>query len=279
MNSPNNFPDHEIDSRLLDLRALFDETWHSIDVVRADPEFLAYIGDIEPQEPQYWTAMAEFAYTRGDAIAQEGNYAARTALWELVVSAPDALLHRESRTNPLVRRMKSPERKMAVARECYFNSLVRYVAERYPDQLSAGELVEHLSGAVATIDYSAMTTGVAKKYFGTVVRGAQRECAFAQLLRELSANFQHASLEEDLREIDFVIAGQYGLDLCVDIVREGSLSGPYVLRYGHIVMASPVTPGELGGRFFLQDRQLLQAKAEQVRDMLNQIDNALYKRG
>jgi hypothetical protein len=209
--------------------------------------------------PQYWALAAEFSAANTVKARQEGALSeGEIVLSEILASTPD-FLHK---TGDLARyrlgqKMEEAERQAALDIVSYYNGLIRYAAEQLPD-LKASELSKDLlNTAIADPTLRSGAAATVKE----VIRGAQHEGGFGQILDKTGRPYRGATTEEDKRGIDWVVGrpnGNYDLvDVKAslsDIESRGGEKTPYVrLDNGKIVMYSMIRDTEFNDSFRISD--------------------------
>lgn len=245
-----------------------------------DPQFEAEciaegIDMDESPTPQYWDKVADYAARSGQKAREQGESESVIALTELLAATPDYLI-RQARLDKdnQSRTLSSDERREDRGTVSYFNGLIREVAAIEPG-MSASSLAKHMAG-VAVGGLPKPMHAYATDAIRSVVRGAQHEAAFKQLLEHTGRSYREATLEEDLRGIDYAVTGSDGSAAYIDV--KASLSEierlhgentPFVRKPdGKIVMYSMVTDKELADRFHVDDATA-QQRAKVVVDALD----------
>lgn len=158
----------------------------------------------------------------------------------------------------------------------HYNHLVRAVALNFPDA-RASELVE----ALVTIAHDSLSDPVLKSYateaVTAVVRGAQHELCFAQLLTYTAWVPEHSTENQDVHGYDFAVVARDGRSARIDvkasfydIVAETGYREAYtVTRDGILIVHSFVTDEELDDHFYVPD-SLAQERARDLEALLDE---------
>lgn len=234
-------------------------------------------------KPEYWHAVAEFASQASAEKLEQGGDKKQIVLNELLAATP-SFIYDNAKLNHLRGSARVPNEEFhAVKRNVsYFNGLIRYAAEQWPE-MRASELSQSLLNIANISIEDPVIKRSASRYINDGIRGAQHETAFGQLLEATGRTFQEADIDEDLRGIDYVIdrPDGHGVDY-VDvkaslseiehhaIKNHSGAAGPYArARDGHLVMYSLITDKELNDHFFVSDK-LAKQRGEGLADILNQ---------
>lgn len=244
--------------------------------------------DVKPNDDfgtaGYWDTFADVAYDTVTKIHSRSGNSLLLNAFELLTATP-AYIYAETNLNDgphndVPTRLLSPankeQRQADRTTASYFNSIIRNFAVEYP-QVSAHGLSHALVNfANKTIDDRAkLQEGV--KLINSSIRGAQHELAFGQVLRYTGRNFRPASLEEDLRGIDYVILNADGTTIEIDVkgsmhelLERGIREQPYARgEDGHLIMYSLVQDAELRKHFFIAD-ELAAQKAPALNALLDE---------
>lgn len=237
-------------------------------------------------KPEYWRAAADFAYDQASEKRESGENGTRTTLRELLAATPDFVytqqaLDRKRHQFPnheayMAHRRQVPELK---ERASYYNGLIRYVAEQNPD-LRASRLIKQLIN-VTNISIEDKHLKMASVNFAReVVRGAQHELGFGQLLERTGRSFRPATVDEDLHGADYVVDGQHGpirLDVKASlssIEAKGTFNKPFAIddRDGQVTIYSLLSDHQLADRFTVPDR-IAEERGKYLETVLEEIEN------
>jgi hypothetical protein len=249
---------HEARDAFYDLP--FDEDFNALCVERGlDPE--------DTSRPAYWEAAADFAAQSSAKAREAGEDERGIALRELFAATPDFIYKRKIASGDF--RNYPPEvYRSAKESVSYYNGLIRYVAEECHD-MRASVLTKGLVGiANISVEHEGLKQS-SPDAIRDVVRGAQHEMVFGQLLEHTDRDFRTATVEEDLEGTDYVVLSPDGTEQRIDvkasqgtIVHRGGTSRPYVNgEYGNIIFFSLVEDRELHDRFYVTDK-LAEQKAQ-----------------
>lgn len=281
----------EIQTPAENLESRLREAQHDFYDLPFAPEFeeLCAERDIDvtaTDRPEYWRAAADFAQEQSAQRHESGEDSRSTTLRELLASTPDFVhtqeaLDRKRHNFPtheayMAHRRQIPELKQ---RASYYNGLVRYVAEQNPD-LGASRLIKQLINITNISIEDRHLKMASVNYAREVVRGAQHELAFGQLLEHTGRAFRPATVDEDLHGADYVVDGRHGpirLDVKASlssIEAKGTFNQPFAIdpRDGQVTIYSLVSDRQLADSFAVPDRiaeergKYLDAVLEQIED-------------
>ena len=237
----------------------FDKATEYVTGLASDPEFQSYLADQHIDDDRsslgYWTAVAEYQQATLGPEADQFDSFVQT----IVAATPDAILRNTTLNEHRLNYREAHAHKEILS---YYNSLIRNFVDTFPDT-KASELVANLnSAALSTIAKSSRhLQHTSAELTKAIVRGAQHEAAFGSMLESLGFPYRAATLEEDLKGMDYVVELP-GLDKPIGIDVKASLSeieaknhhsdsaGPFAFgRDGNLVIWSMVTDAELNDGF------------------------------
>ena len=237
----------------------FDKANTYVKGLATNPEFQTYLANQQIEDDRsslaYWSAIAEFQQANQNPEAEPLDAFIET----IVAATPDAILR-----NTILNEQRLNYREAHAHKEVlsYYNSLIRNFVENFPDT-KASELVANLNTtALNTIaTHSRHLQRTSDELTRAIVRGAQHEAAFGDMLASLGLPYREATLEEDLKGMDYVVELP-GLEKPIGIDVKASLSeieaknhhsdasGPFAFgRDGNLVIWSMVTDSELNDGF------------------------------
>ena len=139
-----------------------------------------------------------------------------------------------------------------------FNTQVRDYALRFPDA-SVNELLNGMQEIAAFPTPSHSLQGFIEYQLHAIVRGARHELAFRQIVEQSGRTIHHASTEDDLHGVDYIVQGRHR-PLPVNVKasmeeirgRHGEQT-PYSIHKGTILVYSTVTDDDFGDSFFIPE--------------------------
>lgn len=246
-----------------------------------DPNFrtTCKASGIDPYEdvssPAYWEIVAEQAGAFVEKAQATSGNTLPLLTFELLALTPDYLF-----TQQALNRNNFPNyasKRDAKEKVSYFNSALRIFATEFPDT-NASTVISSLLGMANSAIEDKHVRQSAVLSLKRTVRGAQHELAFEQILRHTGRQFTPASLEEDLEGIDFIVAGNNGEQLNVDVKASlnkieaaGEMNELFVRKpHNKVMVYSLTTDQELHDRFLLSD-ELAAQKAPMLDKLLTEI--------
>lgn len=249
------------------IRIALGEARESLNILTTAPtlQTLCVERGIDPtgeKDPQaYWRTVAELAYNTVQGVRAEHGTSLELDAFELISATPSFVYeHFALDHHTLTNNDKRHDAKRVAS---YYNATVRNFAYTHPEASAhdiSGALLatvnEHISDS--SVQRTANTT------FHNIIRGAQHELAFGQLLEATGRPYWPAGLEEDLAGIDYTVEGTEGHYLNIDvkaslseIENKGASNETYACKPdGNIVMFSLVQDKELHDKFFLPEESV-----------------------
>lgn len=227
--------------------------------------------------PEYWEIVAEHAEAFVEKAHSTNGNTLPVLAFELLALTPDYLFAQRDLTR---NHFTSPDAKReAKEKASYFNSALRIFATEYPD-VQASTLASAMLGMANSAIDDKYIRQSAVLDIKRAIRGAQHELAFEQILRHTGRRFTPASLEEDLDGVDFIVYGEGGKQLNLDVkaslfkINEaGEMNELFVRKpHGKVMVHSLTTDEELKDRFWLDDNVAAQ-KAPVLEKLLVEIDS------
>lgn len=237
----------------------FDKATEYVKAFAYDHEFQSYCAEnnigSDQASPNYWTAVAEYQQATLDPEADRFDSYIET----IVAATPDAILRNTKLNEKHVKYREAHAHKQVLS---YYNSLIRNLVDTFPDTKASTLAANLKTVALATVAKdSRHLQNSSAELTKAIVRGAQHEAAFGSILENLGFPFREATLEEDLKGMDYVVELP-GMDTPIGIDVKASLSeieaknhhsdnsGPFAFgRDGNLVIWSMVTDAELNDGF------------------------------
>lgn len=267
-------PLHHGEHQNQQINETFDAAIDNIKTLRFSSEFQAHCAsegiDTSADSLEYWSAASDYMQagidTEGDPMAAH--------IQTIVAATPEAILR-----NTVLNeggRLKYKEARAHKQMLSHYNSLIRNFVESYPHTSASGLIANLNSTALATVaDGSRHMEQVSHELTKAIVRGAQHEAAFEMLLRQCGFPYRAATIEEDLKGMDYVIeVPQLDKPIGVDVKaslseieaknHHSDSSGPFAFnREGGLVIWSMVTDAELNDSFVIP-KDLIEQRASVV---------------
>ncbi len=185
------------------LDTAFDAAIDDIKSLRFSPDFQAYCAEQNikesPRSLEYWAAVAEFQQTTIDTESDPMLAHIQT----IVAATPDAILRNTMLDEQQFEYKEAHEHKKVLS---HYNALIRDFADSYPDTSVSGMIANLNNTALATVaESSRHMQRSSQKLTRAIVRGAQHEAAFGALLQHTGFPYRPATIEEDLRGMDYVV--------------------------------------------------------------------------
>lgn len=255
---------HYDENKNKNLNEAFDSATEYVKGLAYDPGFQSYCAEQQISNDQssleYWTTVAEFQQANVDPDADPFDSYVQT----IVAATPDAILRNTILDEKRVKYHEAHGHKQVLS---YYNSLIRNFVDTFPDT-KASELAANLkSAALSTVAKdSRHLQSKSAELTKAIVRGAQHEAAFGAMLESLGFPYRTATLEEDLKGMDYVVEVP-GLQKPIGVDVKASLSeieaknhqsdgsGPFAFgRDGNLVIWSMVTDAELNDGFVVPEQ-------------------------
>lgn len=233
--------------------------------------------------PEYWQIVSNFAIEEIGKRRAEGEDSLELAAFEISALTPSylfasrTLAHHEARNYKEARYLKE--------RASYFNGLLRDAGATFE-----GMRASETSKAMETVAFMAgLSDSATIEQIKWTVRGAQHELAFGQILNHTSHNFTPATIEQDMRGIDYTInLGSETMLIDVkaslsEIEALGGGRGAFALRRSPtnphrtpvVVMYSYVKDHEFNDHFTIPD-ELAASRAPVVNELLQKADFLIH---
>ena len=271
-----------------EITTAFAESQRTLYKLSADPQFHATCMErgVDPYDdmdkPAYWATVADYTHDRTARMRERGTDSIRIDALELLSTTPAYLFEQsaltQDKTSAPDKQMQNGERRHSKEVVSYFNGLIREFAKKYPETRASDLTTALLNITNISIEDQALRQSANQEIHKTI-RGAQHEIAFGQILAQTGRQFRPASLEEDLKGIDYVDDEDTN-PMYVDV--KASLSeleargseGALVRKPdGKLIMYSLVKDSELNGRFHIGD-QAAHDKAQALIELLGQTQAA-----
>ncbi len=231
----------------------FDEGFSELAVKRGlSPE--------DTERPAYWRAVADYTQQRAQAARERGEGV--SPIHELLASTPDFIYTQALLDKHGPDRVGYQQFHELRSRASRFNSLIHQVATEHPDA-RASVLLNALANT-ANISIEQPKLRIASlNMLQPVIRGAQHEVGFGQLLKKTGRAFRPGTVQEDAHGIDYVVSARRGRVLHIDVkaslhqvAKLGGHDSAYAVdqRDGLITMYSLLTDSDLKDRFFTSER-------------------------
>ncbi|MGH7195537.1 MAG: hypothetical protein ACREGA_02045 [Candidatus Saccharimonadales bacterium] len=161
----------------------------------------------DSDKPIYWQCAAQFADDICAEDLEQGVEPKQLIIKELFAATPSFIYDSEQLSHPVDKTSPAAAAESRAAKESvsYFNGLIRAAAEQWPD-MPASTLAKSLMNVANTSINNPAVKQSAAGLIRNCVRGAQHELAFGQLLAAAGRQFRGATVAEDLRGIDYVVA-------------------------------------------------------------------------
>ena len=164
----------------------------------------------------------------------------------------------------------------------HFNGQVRHIAEVYP-HISVQQLHGHLGAVIGIAVENQSVAKAAPDFLRDIIRGAQHEIAFGQILTAAGMEATPSTVAQDLKARDWLVRDEDGHQFEVDVkaslntlFHSGAGRNPYLIHPdGKIMMHSSVDDKDFGDRFFISDT-LAASKAGYVKSLFEEIKNTLF---
>ena len=208
---------------------------------------------------EYWRAVADFAYDRSAEMREAGKDESDIALMELYAAAPSYFFDQATLdSNP---NLHTQEKQYLREDASYFQGLLKRTVKLWPDITASTLSLQLMNIANISIEDRDFKQHAANSIRASV-KGAQHEIAFGQLLENTGRNFREATVEEDVRGIDYVVERPEGGVDYIDvkaslkkIENHGRLSDLFARKLdGGIVMHSLLRDSELGDNFHVSEQ-------------------------
>jgi hypothetical protein len=233
----------------------------------------------DTDKPAYWRTVADYARHRAGAARNRGEQT--SPLDELVASTPDFLYTQAMLDDPARRSKMDHEQYSTLrARVGRFNTLIRDVAETHPDVRASG-LTNAMVGIANISMEQERLRKAAPNLIRPVIRGAQHEAAFGQLLEQTGRDYRGGTAKEDKHGGDYIVAGRRGIQIRIDVKaslfsilkRGGHEEEPYVVDSGDglVTMYSLLSDTDLNDRFRVSD-SIAADRGEVLEGMLRYIE-------
>ena len=270
-----------------DISLAFAEANHQLAYRLQDPAFEERCRSVQldpanTEDPAYWDEFANHIYAHTAAErAIKGDSLALRALELLVEAAPSLLQDLKLNAEGYV-----PEEPYRYAKQVvsYFNSKVREFATLFP-AVRTSDIVAALAQASQLAIHDPETQAYALHQLQAVVRGAQTELAYEQILRHTDHHFSLTTHDQDLHGTDVIVQDPGFAELDIDIKssmrsrHEGRREKLGYVRHtiepDHIVMQGMTTQDDFDDSFFISEELALK-RAPKLERIINGSEHRLY---
>jgi hypothetical protein len=251
---------------------------NAISRLTQDPSFHAACveADVNPvtggETADYWHTFRLYVGDRVDDARTKGQDNLRMDAIELTANLPAYLI--EQRKLSTGNHHGYDEYRYSKQITSYYNGVIRNFAATYPDTSVAGLRSSLLTSVSQTVHDRGLRESAATSV-REMIRGAQHELAFGQILGHTGLPYKEATLEEDLKGVDYTVGvNRHTLDVDVkasltQINMRGSEGVFAVKDDGKIAIYSMTLDHEFHDRFFTDD-ETAAAKAPQLLTQLKQ---------
>lgn len=219
-----------------------------------------------------WNVFADYTRQKVDALIARGGKRPQLKALELMASTPQYIYAQYSLHHPSNGREDVRRKREVVSG---FNNRLRAFATEFPavrvSSLERG-LLEVVSMAVEHKEARQM----AAEEMHQTIRGAQHEMGFGQLLAAAGRHYREATLEEDLRGIDYVDFTNPKYTIAIDVKSattkfDRGKGEVYRATKEGVVMYSLLQDHEFHNSFYVSP-DVVQMKAPAVSQLLERIE-------
>lgn len=251
---------------------------NAISHLRQDPSFHATCVEagVNPitdgETADYWHTFRLYVGDRVDNARRKGQDSLRMDALELTANLPAYLI--EQRKLSAGNHHGYDEYHYSKQITSYYNGVVRNFAATYPETSASGMRSSLLTSVSQMVHDRGLRESAATSV-KEMIRGAQHELAFGQILRHTGLPYQEATLEQDLKGIDYTVGvNRHTLDVDVKAsltqMNARGAEGLFVVKNeGKIAMYSMTLDSEFHDRFFT-DEEAAANKAPQLLTQLKQ---------
>lgn len=220
----------------------WDQISNYVSILTSEPDFIAYVEDqgIDSHTMEYADALSQ--YTEASISQQEELLDEHTATQMRLVANAPYITHASLKINELNDRRKKGNR-LPEQEWTEFNNLKKQ-AVWYNQMLSEymyinkDESFSEISQAIGdqVLDQFPKDTHAAATTIEGIIRGTRTESATRHLLDKIGAPYRPASIEEDLRGADLVLAlsdNEYHIDIKRSLDQLAENDGGYKFEESH----------------------------------------------
>lgn len=229
----------------------------------------------DPDRPVYWKAVADFVRMQAQKAQDQGE--GINIVFVLLAMTPDFIYTQDALTKARYRHDRELFLEMR-RRAIQYNDVVGEVAQAFPGLHASALRILLVETAEANVTRQ-MLRDMVPGLMNGIIRGAQHESAFIQLLEQTGRAFRKGSVDQDAHGIDLIVESRRG-EMRIDvksslheIVKRGEHHHVYTIDHGDglVTMYSLLTDDDLNDSFHV-DQHTVEKKSRELENILEEIE-------
>ncbi len=273
--SPEEFTTPEVSAA--EIAQTLSEARKTVYRLTADPGFHKAclergVDPYDTEKSEYWDVVADHGHAAVERGLENGADSLRLRAFDLLATTPATLL-----TQIRIDGSHIEPNRQDIARVSQFNGRLRTFAASFPSA-NTTDVTRAMLGMASNAIEARELRQTMPDMVRRVMRGAQHELAFGQILARTGRDFRPATHEDDLQGTDYIVKGNGGQDLRIDVKASlfkftpGDAPMAYQERTNGVIMMFSMTKDEeFRDKFFLP-HAVAASKAPIVDQMLIDIE-------